>query len=89
MKIWYINLRKSLQIQISLIFSNVVLAISKAGYNLDIMRETACLYITKLWLKAMLHALVARLMPQTQWRPQCEALNNLWKIDDCHWLHPT
>ena len=35
MEIWYINLRKSLEIQTSLI--------KRAGYSLDIMRQTACL----------------------------------------------
>ena len=41
MEIWYINLRKSLEIQTSLIFSNQ--CFKRAGYSLDIMRQTACL----------------------------------------------
>ena len=44
MEIWYINLRKSLEIQTSLIFSNVIVnRFKRAGYTLDIMRQTACL----------------------------------------------
>ena len=45
MKIWYINLRKSFEIQTSLIFSNVCIVnrFKRAGYSLDIMRQTACL----------------------------------------------
>ena len=44
MEIWYITLRKSLEIQTSLIFSNVriVNRFKRAGYSLD-MRQTACL----------------------------------------------
>ena len=41
MEIWYINLRKSLEIQTSLIFS--VNRFKRAGYSLDILRQTACL----------------------------------------------
>ena len=71
MEIWYINLGKSLKIQISLIFSNVV-------------------FLTRSWLKAMLHSLVARrwFRPQTQKRLRCEALNIWLKLDDCLWLDP-
>ena len=44
MEIWYINLRKSLEIQSSLIFSNVIVnRFKRAGYTLDIMWQTACL----------------------------------------------
>ena len=39
MEIWYINLRKSLEIQFSLIVNRF----RRAGYILDIMRQTACL----------------------------------------------
>ena len=42
MEIWYIDLRKSLEIQTSPIFSNVN-RFKRAGYTLDIMRQTACL----------------------------------------------
>ena len=42
MEIWYINLRKSLEIQTSMIFSNVN-RFKIAGNTLDIMRQTACL----------------------------------------------
>ena len=38
MEIWYINLRKSLEIQTSVFFSNVLLM-----HNLDIMWQSACL----------------------------------------------
>ena len=40
----------------------------RAGYSLDIMRQTACLVLTQSCLKAMLHSLVARrwFRPQTQ-----------------------
>ena len=41
MEIWYINLRKSLEIQSSLISSNVLLAVSK--HHLAIMRQTELL----------------------------------------------
>ena len=53
-------------------FSNLLKRIvnrfKRAGYSLDIMRQTACLVLTQSWLKAMLHSLVARrwFRPQTQ-----------------------
>ena len=53
-------------------FSNLLKRIvnrfKRAGYILDIMRQTACLVLTQSWLKAMLHSLVARrwFRPQTQ-----------------------
>ena len=45
MEIWYINLRKSLEIQTSLInlLKRIVNRFKRAGYSLDIMRQTACL----------------------------------------------
>ena len=43
MEIWCINLRKSLETIASLTFSNKLLTVLKAGYNLDTMRQTACL----------------------------------------------
>ena len=45
MEIWYINLRKSLEIQtlISNLFKRIVNRFKRAGYKLDIMRQTACL----------------------------------------------
>ena len=44
MEIWYIKLRKSLEIQTSPIFSKrIVNHFKRAGYTLDIMRQTACL----------------------------------------------
>ena len=44
MEIWYINLRKSLEFQTSLIFlKRIVNLFKRAGYSLDIMRQTACL----------------------------------------------
>ena len=44
MEIWYINLRKSLEIQTSIIISNVILnRFKRAGYSLHVMRQTACL----------------------------------------------
>ena len=42
MEIWYINLRKSLEIQTSL-FKRIVNRFKRAGYALDIMRQTSCL----------------------------------------------
>ena len=42
-KIWYINSRKSLEIQTSMIFSNVLLTVSKEHCTSDIMRQTTCL----------------------------------------------
>ena len=53
-------------------FSNLLKRIvnrfRRAGYSLDIMRQTACLVLTQSWLKAMLHSLVAErwFRPQTQ-----------------------
>ena len=53
-------------------FSNflkrIVNRFKRAGYSLDIMRQTACLVLNQSWLKAMLHSLVARrwFRPQTQ-----------------------
>ena len=75
-------------------FSNLLKRIvnrfRRAGYSLDIMRQTACLVLTQSWLKAMLHSLVARrwFRPQTQWRLRCEARNSELKLDDCLWLDP-
>ena len=44
MEIWYINIRKSLEIQnFSDIFKRIVFLFKRAGYTLDIMRQTACL----------------------------------------------
>ena len=44
MEIWYINLRKSLEIQTSLIsLGRIVKRFRRTGYNLDIIRQTACL----------------------------------------------
>ena len=44
MEIWYINLRKSLEIQTSLnLLKRIVNRCKRAGYSLDIMRQTACL----------------------------------------------
>ena len=54
----YINLRKSLEIQISNLFKRKVNRFKRAGYSLDIMRQTACLVLTQSWLKAMLHSMV-------------------------------
>ena len=45
-------------------FSNlskrIVNSFKRAGYTLDIMRQTACLVLTQSWLNAMLHSKVAR-----------------------------
>ena len=50
------------------LFKGIVNRFERAGYTLDIIQQTACLILTQLWLKAMLHSLVARrwFMPQTQ-----------------------
>ena len=50
------------------LFKRIVNRFKRAGYSIDIMRQTACLVLTQSWLNAMLHALVARrwFMPQTQ-----------------------
>ena len=50
------------------LFKRIVNRFKRAGYTLDIMRQTACLILTQLWLKAMLHFLVARrwFRPRTQ-----------------------
>ena len=52
MEIWYIDLRKSLEIQISLIFSYVLLIVSReAGYTLDILRQTSCLVCNQIMVE--------------------------------------
>ena len=50
------------------LFKRIVNRFNRAGYYLDIMRQTACLVLTHSLLKAMLHSLVARrwFRPQTQ-----------------------
>ena len=48
-----------MEIQIS-IFKRIVNRFKRAGYTLDIMRQTACLVFNQSWLKAMLHSFVAR-----------------------------
>ena len=50
------------------LFKRIVNRFKKAGYTLDIMRQTACLALTQSWLKATLHSLVAQwwFRPQTQ-----------------------
>ena len=50
------------------LFKRIVNRFKRAGYSLDIMRQTACLVLIQSWLKAMLHSLVARrwFRPQTQ-----------------------
>ena len=49
-------------------FKRFVNLFKRAGYTLDIMQQTACLVFNPIWLKAMLHSLVAwqLLRPQTQ-----------------------
>ena len=53
-------------------FSNLLKRIvnrfKRAGYSLDIMRQTACLVFNQIMVEAMLHSLVARrwFKPQTQ-----------------------
>ena len=50
------------------LFKRIVNRFKRAGYSLDIMRQTTCLVLTQSWLKAMLHSLVERrcFRPQTQ-----------------------
>ena len=50
------------------LFKRIVDRFKRAGYSLDIMRQTACIILTQSWLKAMLHSLVAWrwFRPQTQ-----------------------
>ena len=43
MEIWYINLRKSLEIETSNLLKRMVNCFKRAGYSLDIIRQTACL----------------------------------------------
>ena len=50
MEIWYINLRKSLEIQSSLIFSNVN-RFKRVGYSLDIIGQTACLVFNPIMIE--------------------------------------
>ena len=46
----------------------IVKRFRRTGYNLDIMRQTACLVLTQSWLMTMQHYLVARrwFRPETQ-----------------------
>ena len=50
------------------LFKRILNRFKRAGYTLDIMRQTTCLVFTQSWLKAMLKSLVARwwFRPQTQ-----------------------
>ena len=50
------------------LFKRIVTRFNRAGYTLDILRQTACLVLTQSWLKAMLHSLVTRrwFRPQTK-----------------------
>ena len=44
MEIWYINLRNSLEIiNFSNLLKRIVNRLKRAGYSLNIMRQTACL----------------------------------------------
>ena len=42
------------------LFKCIVNRFKRAGYSLDIMRQTACLVLAQSLLKAVLHSLVAR-----------------------------
>ena len=42
------------------LFKRIVNRFKRAGYILDIIRQTACLVSNQSWLKAMLHSLIAR-----------------------------
>ena len=51
------------------LFKRIVNRFKRAGYTLDIMRQTTCLVLTQSWLKGnMLHSLVVRrgCRPQAQ-----------------------
>ena len=58
----------------------------RAGYSLDIMRQTACLVFNPIMVKG--YATRRWLRPQTQWRLRCEARNSWLKPGDCLWLNP-
>ena len=69
MEIWYINLRKSLEIQTSpIFFKRIVNRFKRAGYTLEIMRQTACLVCYPIMVEGYAVSLVARWWfgPQTQ-----------------------
>ena len=51
MEIWFINLNKSLEIQTSDLFKRIVNRFKRAGYTLDIMRQTACLVFNPLMVE--------------------------------------
>ena len=52
MEIWYINLRKSLEIQTSLIFfKRFFNRFKRAGYTLDIMQQTECLVFNPIMIE--------------------------------------
>ena len=50
------------------LFERIVNRFNRAGYTLDIMRQTACLVFNLIMVEAMLYSLVARrwFRPQTQ-----------------------
>ena len=69
MEIWYIDLRKSLEIQTSLIFFKcIVNRFKRAGYSLDITRQTACLVFNPIMVEGYAALLIAgrRFRPKTQ-----------------------
>ena len=51
MEIWYINLRKSLEIQTSPIFSHDCKPFKRVGYTLDIVRQTASLVFNQIMVE--------------------------------------
>ena len=72
------------------LFKRIVNRFKRAGYTLDIKRQTACLVLNPIMVEGYADSLVARqwFRPQTQWRLRCEALNSWLKLDDCLWLDP-
>ena len=52
MEIWYINLRKLLENpNFSNLFKRIVNRLKRAGYYLDIMRQTACLVFNRIMVE--------------------------------------
>ena len=75
-------------------FSNLLKRIvnrfKRAGYSLDIMRQTACLVFNPIMVEgyAALFSCTAVVQASNSRRLRCEARNSWLKPDDCLWLDP-
>ena len=62
----------------------------RAGYSLDIMRQTACLVFNPIMVEgyASLFSCTAVVQASDSMTVRCEARNSWLKPDDCLWLDP-